>query len=288
MSQTQHDELAQLFAQQMNFSENVPQPQQTATYVHSVPAPEPEKQSEAPVHYISTHYTPTAHIQHVMTSEPSHSPPPSYHEAIIPEAVAETLRQHSIDPAALLPSQTHLFQTADYEQRLRLLELWRLAPPSYALEEHLGGWAETSVEKEEVAARLRYELQMQQREQQPSPQQEDLMQEDSIQDSQPQDEEPTSYWPPAARSRAASILSSPPRPASQAEPYMTSGYQAVDPVYAAAATLWQAPSYAQAMENQYGAMEQVRNHADWERMNEEIARSRFVGVHGGLDEDMVM
>ncbi len=66
------------------------------------------------------------------------------------------------------------------------------------------------------------------------------------------------------------------------------GYQAdpparaVDPVYAAAAELWQAPSYAQAMEqqsatmeDQYGMYQQIRNHADWERMNEQIAREKL-------------
>ena len=87
-----------------------------------------------------------------------------------------------------------------------------------------------------------------------------------------------------------------------AEPYIVNGYTygtasavteglasqrgSSDPVYAAAAGLWQAPSYAQAveqqqlvMEDQYGMYEQIRNHADWERINEEIAREKLGQLH---------
>ena len=73
-----------------------------------------------------------------------------------------------------------------------------------------------------------------------------------------------------------------------AEPYIVSGYsedpaaRAIDPVYAAAVDLWQAPTYAQAvqqhqsvMADQYGMYEQIRNHADWERLNEQIAREKL-------------
>ena len=69
----------------------------------------------------------------------------------------------------------------------------------------------------------------------------------------------------------------------------------MDPVYAAAVGLWQAPSYAQAMEEQqhmvvmaeqYGMYEQIRNHADWERMNERIASEKLgQSQHVGTSED---
>ncbi len=79
----------------------------------------------------------------------------------MPQAMYDVLRQHSIDPSALLPNQIHLFQNADDEQRMRLIELWRIAPPSYPLEEHLNGtWISTTLEREEALARVRFEQQM--------------------------------------------------------------------------------------------------------------------------------
>ncbi|KXL42017.1 MAG: hypothetical protein FE78DRAFT_173949 [Acidomyces sp. 'richmondensis'] len=266
MNQMQHDELAQLFAQSMQLSHTAQQTVQQQHHLQSQPAEHTdEKVDKEPVHYISSHYTQTAHIRPDTTSEPSRSPPPPYHEALMPEAMVETLRQHSIDPSALLPNQIHLFQNADYEQRLRLLELWRIAPPSYPLETHLmsGKWTPTSVEREEADARARYEQRMRMR---AHPVEEHMVE------------------------------------APEAEPYIVNGYHAmqparnVDPVYAAAAGLWQAPSYAHAvqeqsaaMENQYGMYEQIRNHADWEAMNERTARDRLMNLHGPVDDnDMVM
>jgi hypothetical protein len=46
------------------------------------------------------------------------------------------------------------------------------------------------------------------------------------------------------------------------------------------------------MEDQYGAYMQIRNHADWEAMNERIARERL-GMVGrssaqDCDDDMIM
>ncbi|EMC91155.1 hypothetical protein BAUCODRAFT_98803, partial [Baudoinia panamericana UAMH 10762] len=158
MNVAQHDELAQLFAQNMHLSQH---PQQAAP-LEIQHVPQPIEKQEQPVHYISSHYTGTAHVRPDTTSEPSASPPPPYREALMPEAMAETLRQHGIDPSALLPNQVQLFANADYEQRLRLLELWRIAPPSYPLEQHLQHqWAPTSVAQEEAEARVRYERNMQ-------------------------------------------------------------------------------------------------------------------------------
>lgn len=305
MNQMQHDELAQLFAQSMQLSHTAQQTVQQQHHLQSQPAEHTdEKVDKEPVHYISSHYTQTAHIRPDTTSEPSRSPPPPYHEALMPEAMVETLRQHSIDPSALLPNQIHLFQNADYEQRLRLLELWRIAPPSYPLETHLmsGKWTPTSVEREEADARARYEQRMRMR---AHPVEEHMLDTTIA-------EEPISpirdagepAWPPAARMRAASIASKQQFrvEAPEAEPYIVNGYHAmqparnVDPVYAAAAGLWQAPSYAHAvqeqsaaMENQYGMYEQIRNHADWEAMNERTARDRLMNLHGPVDDnDMVM
>ena len=291
MNQTQHDELAQLFAQNMQLShaaQQQMQQMQQAPVVEHIPH-QSEKQPDNPVSFISSHYTGTAHVRPDTTSEPSRSPPPPYNEAVMPEAMAEALRQHSIDPSALLPNQIHLFLNADHEQRLRLLELWRIAPPSYPLEEHLNGtWISTSVEREEALARIRYEEQ-QMAAQQPQTREEHGLDTHISEPISPIREAGEDAWPPAARMRVASIQanSRPETRHGEAEPYVVNGYaaaeasKALDPVYAAAVGLWQAPSYAQAveeqssMEDQYGMYEQIRNHADWERMNEQIAREKM-------------
>ena len=106
-------------------------------------------------------------------------------------------------------------------------------------------------------------------------------------------------WPPAARMRASSIANLRPETRQgMAEPYIVSGYaedqtgRAIDPVYAAAVDLWQAPSYVQAVQNhtmladQYGMYEQVRNHADWERLNEQIAIEKLGQGQGQLQPAM--
>lgn len=301
MNSAQHDELAQLF-QNMQFSpqaaalQQLQQQQQIAT--SHIPET-PERKTDATIHFASAHYTPnTAHVR--AESEPSRSPPPPYHEALMPEAMAETLRQHSIDPSALLPNQINLFLNADYEQRLRLLELWRISPPSYPLDQHLQGqWSATNMEKEETEARMRYE-QQQQMQVRSVPQEEHML----VGPITPIRQEGEPAWPPAARMRAASIAAGQgPLRHAEAEPYIVNGYEiaaasprAVEPVYAAAG-LWQAPSYAETMhqeeqrqlavENQYGMYEQIRNHADWERMNEQTMRQKFGGQQG-MDDEMVM
>ncbi|KAK5133098.1 hypothetical protein LTR08_008208 [Meristemomyces frigidus] len=308
MNHTQHDELAQLFAQNMHLAQTAAQQQRVPVVQH---AQQQSEKEEHPIHYISSHYTQTAHIRPATISEPSRSPPPPYNQGSMSEAMVEMLRQHSIDPSALLPNQVRLFANAEYEQRVRLLELWRIAPPSYPLEQHLSGtWAATSVEQEEAEARLRYERQMQAR----APRPEEHMLDTHISNPVSPIRGPgEAAWPPAARMRAASIAANLTHALSQsrqmdAEPYMVNGYkaspsaQSMDPVYAAAAGLWQPPNDAQAvqqhssqqhsaaMENQYGMYEQIRNHADWEAMNERMAREKFVGFHGPVegDSEMVM
>ncbi|CAK4034484.1 Hypothetical predicted protein [Lecanosticta acicola] len=295
MNSTQHDELAQLFAQNMQLHQQAPLVQQQPPMIEQV-LQTPEK--EQPIAFASAHYTQSAHVR--AESEPSRSPPPPYYEAVMPEAMAETLRQHSIDPYALLPNQVNLFVNADYEQRLRLLELWRISPPSYPLEQHITGqWQRTSVEKEEQQARERYEQQMNTR---AVPQEEHMSDTVAMEPISPIDQSGETYWPPAARMRAASIAAgqAPTKQQAEVEPYIVNGYEmaasrrAVDPVYNTG--LWQAPSYSEAteqqsgMEDQYGMYEQIRNHADWERMNEQIARARFSGIHEpmSMDDDMVM
>jgi hypothetical protein len=137
MNQSQHDELAALFAQRMNFAPGgqAQQVQQQA-YVEPISVPQvSEKQDDGPIHYISSHYNHSYHIRQETLSEPSRSPPPAYHETMLSDHMAQTLRENSVDPSALLPNQLHLYANADLDQRLRLLELWRISPPSYSPED---------------------------------------------------------------------------------------------------------------------------------------------------------
>lgn len=242
MNSAQHDELAQLFAQNMHVS-NVPIVQQQPEIQHIPQVSEKQAEAHVPIHFISSHYTQTAHVRAETRSEPSRSPPPPYNEALMPEAMAQNLLQNSIDPSALLPNQIELCLHAEYEQRLRLLELWRISPPSYP--QHSMQAVPTSVEREEAEARMRYEEQMR-------------MQARAFNRHQAEMED--THVPLHMRE-------------GDAEPYIVDGYggrpvskQSTDPVYAASG-LWQAPRYAaneqHSMEDQYGMYEQIRNHADW-------------------------
>ena len=67
----------------------------------------------------------------------------------------------------------------------------------------------------------------------------------------------------------------------------------IEPVYAASQSgLWPGAQQQQqgGMEDQYGSFMQIRNHADWEAMNERIARERLglVVGQGGDDDDIIM
>nr|POE82727.1 hypothetical protein CFP56_68131 [Quercus suber] len=299
MDHGQHDELAQLFAQSMQLSQQQSALSQQASrqdsdmVSESVSRQHAEKTIDSPIHYISAHYTPTAHLRPDTTSEPPHSPPPPYDSTSMPQAMAEILIRHSIDPSALLSSQINLFYHADYEQRLRLLELWRISPPSYPLEEHIrSGW--TTVEHEEAHAKQRYE----QKVQKASHDEEHMS--DTCVPITPIRGHGEAAWPPAARMRVASITAASRNHArnDEAEPYIVSGYQtdqlskATDPVYAAV-NLWQAhPPHELSgmMGDRYGMYDQIRNYADWERMNERVAHHNSEGLHepANDDDDMVM
>ncbi|EXJ81395.1 hypothetical protein A1O3_07686 [Capronia epimyces CBS 606.96] len=98
--------------------------------------PEPE-----PITYISQHYHHSAH------QVPLHDLP-----------VSTILEKAGINAAALFPSQLQLFKNAQPEQRLRLIELWQIAPPTYGNQMHpddMANWPQSSMEKEEEAAKYR-------------------------------------------------------------------------------------------------------------------------------------
>ncbi|KAF1945488.1 hypothetical protein EJ02DRAFT_369417 [Clathrospora elynae] len=248
----QQDELAQLFSANMSLSQ---QPAQQAQLV----VQQQQEQDRAPqqIIYASQHYT---HSYHVAPSRSASEPALKTH--IDSSDLATVLLRNSIDPTLLFPSQIDLFRNADNDQRLRLLELWRISPPSgrqghptgtdYAMSRQLYDWPPTSLAQEEAMAKLRYEKQQQQ--------QEEVAQQEAIRQHQQQLEQSMA-----------------------AEPYMASGYelmarreyedsalketnkynQATDPVYnnTGGNGLWQKNVGSVAdMENNYGAYVHAREY----------------------------
>jgi hypothetical protein len=132
---------------------------------------------QAPIAYITQHYTqPTSYVA-----------PQQYSETPVSDALAAA----GVNASALLPSQIQLFRHAQPDQQARLIDLWRIAPPTYGnqlLAKHLGNWPSTSLEMEEEAAKFRYER---------------------------------------AEQEKVKTLCAPQGPRGMAEPYMMNGYQTI-------------------------------------------------------------
>lgn len=205
------DELADLMSRNMHISMAAP-----VAITSNPPTPQVVPQA-APV-YISQHYHHSAHITPAVVEEPS---------------VLVMLQSVGVDAHALLPPQVELFKNAQPEQRNRLVELWRIAPPTNGKQlvpSQMTNWPQTSLELEEQAARLRWEAQEQE------------------------------------KLRNLSVLSS----ATTAEPYMSTGYAedmvmdeevpsyraATDPVYNREKEWWHMDD--QPMEHQYGTFQQMQ------------------------------
>lgn len=246
----QQDELAQLFAANMHLSQNAQQQIQSQQQQQQQPEPvQLPHQQEAPkaIVYASSHYT---HSHHVVPTRSLSEPPARTHIEI--SELGAILLRNSINPELLFPSQVELFQNADDDQRLRLLELWRISPPQgrqgypagtdYNMSRQLYDWPPTSLAQEENMAKLRYEK------------------------AQEQEQKKTRE------------LSTSPQ---VAEPYMASGYdmlaqreyeqsakesnynQATDPVYGSTGSngLWQNNvGSISDMENNYGAFAYAREY----------------------------
>ncbi|KAK5943193.1 hypothetical protein PMZ80_004199 [Knufia obscura] len=140
------DELSDMMARNMHLGVQAP----TAD-MSNPPTPEVVPQP-APITYISQHYHHSAHVVPTTTTDD------------IP--VSTILRHAGVNADALLPSQLQLFKNAQRDQQERLVELWRIAPPTYGnqlVSGNMGDWPQTNLEMEETAARERYEKQEQQR-----------------------------------------------------------------------------------------------------------------------------
>lgn len=285
----QQEELARLFSANLNLSQTrQPEPQ---TFVQQSVQPVQQQTHEqtpatSPIVYASQHYTHSYHV-------PIQLPPSPAPEKTLIEAseLEEIFLRNSIDPSLLFPSQVDLFQNADDDQRLRLLELWRISPPQripagmdYNTSRQLYDWPPTSLAQEESMAKLRYER-MQQEEAQAAEIQLHQAQMDRSMD-QVRDS-------PAAQAMRNSLLSCTDE---TAEPYMMTGYemiskreyedkarsasaaaanclreltryrQATDPVFGhngANGGLWEKQNKSIVdMENQYGAFAHARDYDD--------------------------
>jgi hypothetical protein len=266
----QQDELAQLFSAHMRLSQNshhAPQMSQAAPQEQLAQQQEPAPQ---PIIYASQHYT---HSYHVAPTRQGDQETEKTHVEL--SELHAVLLRNSIDPSLLFPSQIDLFQNADNDQRLRLLELWRISPPSGSTARQLYDWPPTSLAQEEAMAKLRYERMAEERAQQ-----------DEIQKHQQQLDQSMDQSTHAAVQTVGDVLVG--SPDNAAEPYIVSGYdmlarreyeesakpagnqlrestsynQATDPVYihTGQTGLWEKNVGSMLdMENQYGAFAHARD-----------------------------
>ena len=122
----------------MHLGTAVPGPLQSV----SMPSTPQVLPSSSPVAYISQHYH---HSGHQVRAE---------------STVSGMLAEAGVDASSLFPSQLHLFKNAAPDQQQRLVELWRISPPTPGMQmpgKDLGNWPQTNMEQEEEAARLRWE-----------------------------------------------------------------------------------------------------------------------------------
>lgn len=275
----QQDELTRLFTAQLNLSQAAPQ--QSFQLQQPVQAAQTQ-QDDAPkqIVYASQHYT---HSHHVAPTRSASEPLVKTH--IEPSDLEAVFLRNSIDPSQLFPSQLELFQNADDDQRLRLLELWRICPPAgrqgypagtdYNMSRQLYDWPPTSLAQEEAMAKLRCERM-----------EEQSAQRDHIQQHQQQLEE----------SMTTDILAGSPA-AQTAEPYMTSGYEMMarreyEKSAQAEASLKQASTYNKATDPVYSGglwQKNIGSVLDMENQYGAYAYARDYGIQPSYgDEEMVM
>ncbi|KAL7628558.1 hypothetical protein AAE478_000073 [Parahypoxylon ruwenzoriense] len=254
-----NDDLVALFARNLTLQpQPAPAPQE---------APKPQEPEPRPIVYsITQHYHHSAHLAH--QEEPSVEPQrPSSEPPQTQQPSAEfILNSYGINHTALSSSQMELFKTAEDAQKVRLIELWRICPPTSTQDNPAVAWTRTTVEQEELLAQLRYERKLAEEERRQS-----IMSMDG-----------TPLTPVQTGDGRWVAMSDP-------EPYMMSGYEALarreyedsakqqympisKDVYSHFGTAVGGPTYRpatdpvyendwmrqqQAMENQYGAFQQT-------------------------------
>src|SRR5690348_7923362 len=118
----QQEELSRLFSASMSLCEQ----QHVAQQQQALQSPEQIANSQ-PITYISQHYTHSYHVAPIRQSQNLAQNAEIDVNASDPEAI---LIQHNINPASLFPSQFDLFKNGDGNQRLRLIQLWSISPPT--------------------------------------------------------------------------------------------------------------------------------------------------------------
>ena len=134
------EELSSLMTRNLHLASTIPAYASNS----SMPSTPRVLATTVPVTYTSQHYH---HSGHRLRPKPS---------------VSSILENAGIPSSALLPSQVQLFRNAPPDQQLRLIELWRIAPPpggDQVVAEDPENRAQTSMEHEEKAGRKRWEAQ---------------------------------------------------------------------------------------------------------------------------------
>ncbi|OTA55485.1 hypothetical protein K449DRAFT_400087 [Hypoxylon sp. EC38] len=151
------DDLAAMFSRNLTLQPQcAPAPQE---------APKPQEPEPQITYSISQHYHHSAHLVHrdeppVEHQRPSSEPPQTQ------EPSAESiLNKHGINHGALSMAQLQLFKTAEDSQKLRLIQLWQICPPTNNQDNPAVAWNSTTVEQEELLAQLRYERRLAEEEQ---------------------------------------------------------------------------------------------------------------------------
>lgn len=296
--------------QQQQLLQQQQQQQQQAPKVEAInsspvaPNDIPAAPRSAPIVYsISQHYHHSAHTtrQPTQTQEqqrPQTTQLPTPTQLVRPSSEppiesAETLLvQHGVDPTALSSAQLQLFRIADDAQKLRLTELWRICPPERGQAPADNAnltWTSTTLEREEMLARMRFDEQQmnlayQLIAEQHAQQMEEsrLRQMHDMEEAHLQQAIHMQLWEQQKEAMSldgTSVATAQPQqadngrwlPHEHSEPYMMSGYQelmrreadrererytpATDPVYRGGGA---AQSYQMQLENQYGAFEHFR------------------------------
>ncbi|KAI2619539.1 hypothetical protein GGS26DRAFT_327819 [Hypomontagnella submonticulosa] len=151
------EDLAALFARNLTLQAQPVQPRQE---IQKPQEPEPQI-----TYSISQHYHHSAHL--VSQDEPAAQPqrPSSEPPQTQDPSAEEILNSYGINHTTLSAAQLQLFKTADAPQKLRLIELWRICPPTNAQDNPAVAWRDTTVEQEELLAQFRYEQRLAEEEQ---------------------------------------------------------------------------------------------------------------------------
>ncbi|KAI1400485.1 hypothetical protein F4819DRAFT_461257 [Hypoxylon fuscum] len=152
-----NDDLAAMFSRNMTLQ---PQPVQQSRETPRTPDPEPQI-----TYSITQHYHHSGHLARqdeppVEPQRPASEPPQTQQPS-----AESILNKHGIDHSTLSAAQIELFKTADDSQKLRLIQLWQICPPTNTQDSPGVAWNSTTLEQETLLARLCYERKMAEEEQ---------------------------------------------------------------------------------------------------------------------------